>query len=136
MNFTLSVLDLVPITADSTASQALAQMVEFAQLAEGAGYSRFWLAEHHGMPNIVSSSPEILIARVARETERIRVGAGGIMLPNHAPASHRGSVSHFGSYVSRAHRSWHRPSAGARIWGRRLNWDLSTWPSFPHSCKS
>lgn len=85
MNFTLSVLDLVPITADSTASQALAQMVEFAQLAEGAGYSRFWLAEHHGMPNIASSSPEILIARVARETERIRVGAGGIMLPNHAP---------------------------------------------------
>lgn len=85
MNFSLSVLDLVPITEDSTTTEAIGHMVELAQVTEAAGYTRFWLAEHHGMPNIASSSPELLIARVARETERIRVGAGGIMLPNHAP---------------------------------------------------
>lgn len=83
--FSLSVLDLVPVTAETTATQALMHMVELAQLADAAGYSRFWLAEHHGMPSIASSSPEVLIARVARETKRIRVGSGGIMLPNHAP---------------------------------------------------
>ena len=100
MKFSLSVLDLVPITADSTATQAIGHMVELAQLAEACGYRRFWLAEHHGMPNIASSSPEILIARAARETERIRVGAGGIMLPNHAPLRIAGSVSHAGGHVS------------------------------------
>ena len=81
----LSVLDLVPIGTGSSSQQALAQMVELAQLAEELGYTRFWLAEHHGMPSIASSAPEILIARVASATRRIRVGAGGIMLPNHAP---------------------------------------------------
>src|SRR5690606_24053292 len=81
----LSVLDLVPIGTGSSSRQALAHMLELAQLAEELGYVRFWLAEHHGMPSIASSSPEILIARVAAATRRIRVGAGGIMLPNHAP---------------------------------------------------
>ncbi|MBO8141926.1 MAG: LLM class flavin-dependent oxidoreductase [Firmicutes bacterium] len=83
--FNLSVLDLVPIEAGSSSREALARMIELARLAEELGYVRYWLAEHHGMPNIASSSPEILIARVAAATERIRVGAGGIMLPNHAP---------------------------------------------------
>ncbi|HLT58674.1 MAG: LLM class flavin-dependent oxidoreductase [Limnochordales bacterium] len=81
----LSVLDLVPIGAGSSSRQALSHMVELARLAEELGYVRFWLAEHHGMPSIASSAPEILIARVASATRRIRVGAGGIMLPNHAP---------------------------------------------------
>ena len=83
--FKLSVLDLVPVGTGSSSQQALARMVELAQLAEELGYTRYWLAEHHGMPSIASSAPEILIARVASATERIRVGAGGIMLPNHAP---------------------------------------------------
>ncbi|OUN00449.1 MAG: 5,10-methylene tetrahydromethanopterin reductase [Firmicutes bacterium ZCTH02-B6] len=81
----LSVLDLVPIGTGSSSREALANMVELAQLAEELGYVRFWLAEHHGMPSIASSAPEILIARVAAATRRIRVGAGGVMLPNHAP---------------------------------------------------
>lgn len=81
----LSVLDLVPIGTGSSSQQALAHMVELARLAEELGYTRFWLAEHHGMPSIASSAPEILIALVASATERIRVGSGGIMLPNHAP---------------------------------------------------
>lgn len=83
--FALSVLDLAPVGSGSTARQALRNTVELARLAERLGYHRFWLAEHHGMPSIASSSPEILIEHVASATERIRVGSGGIMLPNHAP---------------------------------------------------
>jgi luciferase family oxidoreductase group 1 len=85
VKFALSVLDLAPVGSGSTATQALRNTVELARLAERLGYHRFWLAEHHGMPSIASSSPEILIEHVATATERIRVGSGGIMLPNHAP---------------------------------------------------
>lgn len=82
---TLSILDLVPITAGSTASEALRRTVDLAQLADRLGYERIWYAEHHGMPSIASSSPEIVIGHVASQTERIRLGSGGVMLPNHAP---------------------------------------------------
>ena len=81
----LSVLDLAPVSAGSSASAALGDAVELAQWCERLGYLRFWFAEHHGMPNIACSSPEILIAHVAAATSTIRVGSGGIMLPNHAP---------------------------------------------------
>src|SRR5690606_24973680 len=81
----LSVLDLVPIGSGQTSARALKSAVDLAQLAERLGYTRYWLAEHHGMPGIASSSPEVLIAHVAAHTKRIRVGSGGIMLPNHAP---------------------------------------------------
>ena len=81
----LSVLDLVPVGTGSTAVQALRDSVELARLAEQAGYKRYWFAEHHGMPSIASSAPEILIAHVAAATERIRVGSGGIMMQNHVP---------------------------------------------------
>ncbi|HWV57363.1 MAG TPA: LLM class flavin-dependent oxidoreductase [Longimicrobiales bacterium] len=81
----LSVLELAPVGTGYTATRALRNMVELARLAESLGYVRFWLAEHHGMPGIASSSPEILIGHVAGATSQIRVGAGGIMLPNHAP---------------------------------------------------
>jgi luciferase family oxidoreductase group 1 len=81
----LSVLDLVPVGAGSTPSEALRNTVHLARLAERLGFSRFWFAEHHSMPSIASSSPEILIAHIAAATERIRVGSGGIMLPNHVP---------------------------------------------------
>src|SRR5688500_3687941 len=85
MTLPLSVLDLAPIGSGSTATQALRNSVELARLADRLGYARYWLAEHHGMPSIASSSPEILIEHLATATERIRVGSGGIMLPNHAP---------------------------------------------------
>jgi luciferase family oxidoreductase group 1 len=81
----LSVLDLVPVRAGSTATEALAESVELAQTAERLGYVRYWFAEHHGMAGIASSVPEILIEHIASATQRIRVGSGGIMLPNHAP---------------------------------------------------
>jgi luciferase family oxidoreductase group 1 len=81
----LSVLDLVPVGTGATASDALRASVALAQQAERLGYRRYWFAEHHGMPGIASSSPEILIEHIASATARIRVGSGGIMLPNHAP---------------------------------------------------
>jgi luciferase family oxidoreductase group 1 len=80
----LSVLDLSPIASGSTGSQALQNTFSLARLADRLGYTRFWLAEHHNSQSIASSSPEIMIGQVARETTRIRVGSGGIMLPNHA----------------------------------------------------
>jgi luciferase family oxidoreductase group 1 len=80
----LSVLDLAPVGAGSTAARALAASVDLARLAERRGYHRLWVAEHHNMPGIASSSPPVLVAHLAAATESIRVGAGGVMLPNHA----------------------------------------------------
>jgi luciferase family oxidoreductase group 1 len=80
----LSVLDLAPVGAGTTAAAALASSVELARLAERLGYRRLWVAEHHNMPGIASSSPPVLIAHLAASTETIRIGAGGVMLPNHA----------------------------------------------------
>ena len=81
----LAVLDLAHIGAGFTATQALRNSVELARAAESLGYRRYWFAEHHSMPSIASSAPEILIGHVASATTTIRVGSGGIMLPNHAP---------------------------------------------------
>jgi luciferase family oxidoreductase group 1 len=81
----LSILDLAPIIKGSDARTALDNSVDLAQHAERLGYRRFWLAEHHNMPGIASAATSIAIAHVAAGTKTIRVGAGGIMLPNHAP---------------------------------------------------
>lgn len=81
----LSVLDLSPITEGSTASQSLANTLDLARHAERLGYNRYWLAEHHNMAGIASAATSVVIAHVAGGTKTIRVGAGGIMLPNHAP---------------------------------------------------
>jgi luciferase family oxidoreductase group 1 len=82
---TFSVLDLAPIAAGSTASQALRNTLDLARHAEGWGFRRYWLAEHHNMPGIASAATAVVIGHVAGGTATIRVGAGGIMLPNHAP---------------------------------------------------
>ncbi|HET6632936.1 MAG TPA: LLM class flavin-dependent oxidoreductase [Rhodanobacteraceae bacterium] len=81
----LSILDLAPVTEGSDITQALRNMRDLARHAEAAGYRRYWLAEHHNMPGIASAATAVLIGHVAGATERIRVGSGGIMLPNHAP---------------------------------------------------
>ncbi|MFC5720403.1 LLM class flavin-dependent oxidoreductase [Streptomyces gamaensis] len=81
----LSVLDLATVGSGRTAGQALRTTVELARLAERRGYRRFWVAEHHSMPGIASSSPAVVLAHLAAHTERIRLGSGGVMLPNHAP---------------------------------------------------
>ncbi len=80
-----SVLDLAPIAEGSTAAQSFRNTLDLAQHAERWGYNRYWLAEHHGMPGIASAATAVLIGLVAGGTETIRVGAGGIMLPNHSP---------------------------------------------------
>jgi len=80
-----SILDLVPVTEGSDARTSFARMVELAQLGERLGYQRFWLAEHHNMPGIASAATSVLIGHVGSHTSTIRIGAGGIMLPNHAP---------------------------------------------------
>ena len=80
-----SLLDLSPIPEGQSAGDALRNTVSLAQAAEAAGYHRFWLAEHHNMPGIASAATAVVIGHVAGATQRIRVGAGGIMLPNHAP---------------------------------------------------
>ncbi|WP_246212988.1 LLM class flavin-dependent oxidoreductase [Streptomyces abyssomicinicus] len=81
----LSVLDLVTVGAGHTASDALATSVRIARLAESRGFERYWVAEHHSMPGVASSSPAVILAYLAARTERIRLGSGGVMLPNHAP---------------------------------------------------
>jgi luciferase family oxidoreductase group 1 len=80
-----SLLDLSPISEGQTAADALANTVDLARLAETVGYHRYWLAEHHNMPGIASAATAIVIGHVAAATKTMRVGAGGIMLPNHAP---------------------------------------------------
>jgi len=80
-----SVLDLAPVVEGSTVAQALANSLDLAQHAERFGYHRFWLAEHHGMPGVASAATAVVIGHVAGGTSTIRLGAGGIMLPNHSP---------------------------------------------------
>ncbi len=81
----LSVLDLSPVGASSTPRQAILDSVALARHCDALGYTRYWVAEHHNMANIATSSPEVLIAHIAATTTRMRIGAGGIMLPNHNP---------------------------------------------------
>src|ERR1700739_4685746 len=81
----LSVLDLVPVRVDQSTSDALAAMVRLAQTADRLGYTRYWVAEHHNMPSVAATSPAVLIALLGAHTSVVRLGSGGVMLPNHAP---------------------------------------------------
>jgi luciferase family oxidoreductase group 1 len=81
----ISILDLSPIAQGATAADAFRNSLDLAQHAEKSGYNRFWLAEHHNMPGIASAATSIVIAHIAGGTKTIRVGSGGIMLPNHSP---------------------------------------------------
>lgn len=83
--FPVSVLDLVPVPEGHDASYALAQARRLAALADSLGYARYWVAEHHNMPGIASAATAVVLAHVAAGTTRIRIGSGGVMLPNHAP---------------------------------------------------
>ncbi len=85
MNY--SILDLCPVPEGSTAADAMRNSADLAQHAEALGYHRYWMAEHHNMPGIASAATSVLLGHVAGKTKTIRVGAGGIMLPNHAPLS-------------------------------------------------
>src|SRR3954452_1706384 len=81
----LSVLELAPVVEGSPPAAALAQSTDLARRVEELGYHRYWVAEHHNMPGIASSAPAVFIGHIADVTTSIRVGSGGVMLPNHAP---------------------------------------------------
>src|SRR5579872_5925176 len=81
----LSILDLSPVSAGIPAAQALHNTLDLARLADTLGYVRYWVAEHHNLPAIASSAPDIMIGQIAAITRNMRIGSGGVMLPNHAP---------------------------------------------------
>src|SRR3954471_6276462 len=83
--FRLSVLDQSPIPEGSTGGEALQNTIDLARLTDELGYHRYWVAEHHGTPGLACTSPEVMIGLIARETSRLRVGSGGIMLPHYSP---------------------------------------------------
>ena len=109
-----SVLDLSPIPEGGDAGEALRNTLDLARHAEGWGYRRFWLAEHHNMPGIASAATSVVIGHVAGGTATIRVGAGGIMLPNHAPLVIAEQFGTLADALSRADRPGPRPRAGHR----------------------
>ncbi|MEV6374779.1 LLM class flavin-dependent oxidoreductase [Micromonospora musae] len=85
LDIPISVLDLAPVAAGATTGEALRHTTELARRTEELGYHRFWVAEHHNIPTIASAAPAVLIAHLAGATSTIRLGSGGVMLPNHAP---------------------------------------------------
>jgi len=129
----LSVLDLAPITEGSDASASFRNSLELAQRAERLGYRRFWLAEHHGMPGIASAATAVLIAYIAGGTCSIRVGAGGIMLPNHSPlviAEQFGTLQAL--YPGRIDLGLGRAPGSDQATSRALRRDLASHPDqFP-----
>jgi hypothetical protein len=110
----LSVLDLSPVTTGNSGPQALRNSIDLGRLADRLGFTRYWVAEHHNMPNIASSAPDIMIGQIAAATEHLRVGSGGVMLPNHAPLQVAERFKVLEGPVSQSHRSRPRPRAGHR----------------------
>ncbi|OFP29282.1 LLM class flavin-dependent oxidoreductase [Corynebacterium sp. HMSC068G04] len=133
----LSVLDFCTIYEGETPSQSMARSVELAQQAEALGFKRMWYTEHHNMPSISSSSPAVLIAHIGAKTERIRLGAGGIMLPNHAPyviAEQFGTLAEL--YPGRIDLGLGRaPGTDMKTLGRALRRDRNAAERFPEDVK-
>ena len=128
-----SILDLAPITEGSDAAQSFRNTLDLARHGERWGYRRFWLAEHHGMPGIASAATAVLIGHVAGGTSTIRVGAGGIMLPNHAPlviAEQFGTLESL--YPGRIDLGLGRAPGSDQLTARALRRNLDTDPNqFP-----
>ena len=110
----LSILDLSPVSAGSTGAQALRNSLDLARLADGLGFRRYWVAEHHNMPAIASSAPDIMIGQIAAVTRSMRVGSGGVMLPNHAPLMVAERFKVLEALYPGPHRSRPRPRARHR----------------------
>lgn len=130
----LSVLDLCPITEGGSAPESFRHTVELAQNAERWGFHRYWMAEHHGMPGIASAATSVLIGHVAGATSRIRVGAGGVMLPNHSPlviAEQFGTLE--AMYPGRIDLGLGRAPGSDQSTARALRRNLESDPDqFPH----
>ncbi len=130
---TLSILDLAPVPEGSDVSRALANTIDLARHAERLGYNRYWLAEHHNMAGIASAATSVVIGAVAAATSTIRVGAGGIMLPNHAPlviAEQFGTLNalHPGRIDLGLGRAPGSDMATARALRRTLQGDVDSFP--------
>ncbi|GAB3545915.1 LLM class flavin-dependent oxidoreductase [Spirosoma fluminis] len=128
-----SILDLSPIVAGSSASQALRNSLDLAQHAEQWGYNRYWLAEHHNMPGIASAATSVVIGYVAGGTKTIRVGSGGIMLPNHAPlviAEQFGTLESL--YPGRIDLGVGRAPGSDQATSHALRRDANVHDTFPH----
>ena len=110
----LSVLELGRVRQGGTRRDALDEARQVARHVESLGFRRIWVAEHHNMPAVTTAATSLVVAHLAAGTTTIRVGAGGIMLPNHAPLRHRRTVRHAGHAVSRTHRPGPRPRARHR----------------------
>ena len=120
----ISMLDLVPVREYGTVTDALEISLKTAQHAESLGFKRYWLAEHHNMPGIASSATAVLVGYIAGGTQRIRVGSGGIMLPNHAPlvvAETLGTLAEL--YPNRIDLGWGRAPGTDPITMRALRRD-------------
>ena len=129
----LSILDLCPINEGGSASESIANTVDLARHADRWGFLRYWMAEHHGMPGIASAATSVLIGHVAGATSRIRVGAGGIMLPNHSPLQ---IAEQFGTldamYPGRIDLGLGRAPGSDQVTSRALRRNSSTDPEeFP-----
>jgi len=132
-NIPFSVLDLAPIRAGGDAAESFRHSIDLARHAEALGYQRFWMAEHHGMPGIASAATAVLIGHVAGATQRIRIGAGGIMLPNHSPlviAEQFGTLDAL--YPGRIDLGLGRAPGSDQITARALRRNLASHPdAFP-----
>ncbi len=132
MNIPLSILDLAPITRGQTAGEGIAASVALAQHAEKFGYQRVWYAEHHNMSSIASSATSVLIAHVAAHTSTIRLGAGGVMLPNHSPLT---IAEQFGTLASihpgRIELGLGRAPGSDQATMRALRRDVTSSDNFP-----
>jgi luciferase family oxidoreductase group 1 len=130
----LSVLDLAPITDGSTAAASFRHSLDLAQHAERWGYTRYWIAEHHNMPGIASAATSLVMAHIAAGTRTIRVGAGGVMLPNHAPlvvAEQFGTLESL--FPGRIDLGLGRAPGGDHATARALRRTLQSDPdAFPH----
>ena len=127
-----SMLDLAPVPEGSTVAQALGRSARLAQHAEAHGYHRFWLAEHHNMPGIASAATAVVIGHVAAHTKTIRVGSGGIMLPNHAPlviAEQFGTLAEL--YPGRIDLGLGRAPGTDMLTARALRRNLESSDNFP-----
>src|SRR3954471_12760803 len=127
-----SLLDLSPIRQGGSAAESLRNSLDLARHAEGWGYTRFWVAEHHNMPGVASAATAVVIGHVAGGTSTIRVGAGGIMLPNHAPlviAEQFGTLASL--YPGRIDLGLGRAPGGDQATARALRRSLGGVDSFP-----
>lgn len=134
LNIPFSVLDLVPVLHGHTVKHALDSSVKLAKTADSLEYHRYWLAEHHNMPGIASSATSVLIGNIAGETTQIRVGSGGIMLPNHSPlmvAEHFGTLATL--YPNRIDLGLGRAPGTDRLTARALSRDERAVYDFPQN---